>query len=90
MFTGRPARGLRIRFTEEYLKSDLEPLSWSFQALAADDIYTYSYTHNNPDYFPLLAGQELRMLKRGQCAAEIVEEVISEATKELSELNKIL
>jgi nitronate monooxygenase len=90
VFTGRPARGIYNSFMEGYLKSDLNPLAWPFQALAADDIYTYSYTHNNADYFPLLAGQELRMLKRGQSAAEIVEEIISEATKELSELNKIL
>jgi nitronate monooxygenase len=88
-FTGRPARGLRNTFVKEFLKSSLEPLSWTFQALAADDIYAYSYTHNNADYFPLLAAQELRILKRGQSAAEIAEEIISEARKYLSELNKI-
>jgi nitronate monooxygenase len=90
VFTGRPARGLRNSFVEECLKSDLEPLAWPFQALAADDIYLYSHTHNNADYFPLLAGQELRLLKSGQSAAEIVEEIILEARKILSELNNMM
>src|SRR5215475_5823558 len=39
VFTGRPARGVYNRFLEGYLKSDLEPLAWPIQALAADDIY---------------------------------------------------
>ena len=81
VFTGRPARGVYNTFLEKYLHSNLKPLPWPFQALAADDIYLYSQTHNNADYFPLLAGQELRMLKRGQTATEIVEEIMSEATK---------
>ena len=81
VFTDRPARGLYKTFLEKYLHSNLKPLPWPFQALAADDIYLYSQTHNNADYFPLLAGQELRMLKRGQTATEIVEEIMSEVTK---------
>ena len=81
VFTGRPARGLYNTFLEKYLHSNLKPMPWPIQALAADDIYLYSYSHNNADYFPLLAGQELRMLKRGQTATEIVEEIMSEATK---------
>lgn len=90
VFTGRPARGLYNTFVEKYLQSDLEPLPWPFQALAADDIYLNARVSNNADYFPLLAGQELRMLKRGQTAAEIVEEIISEARENLSQLNKVM
>ena len=90
VFTGRPARGLRNSFLNEYLKSGVEPLSWPFQALAADNIYFNAHASNNADYFPLLAGQELRMLKKGQTAAEIVEEIMSEAGENLSELNKVM
>jgi len=88
IFTGRPARGLRNSFVEEFLKSGLEPLAWPYQALAADDIYIYAHSHNNAGYFPLLAGQELHALKRGQTAEEIVDEIMSEARETLSELNK--
>jgi nitronate monooxygenase len=88
IFTGRPARGLRNRFVDEFLKSGLEPLAWPFQGLAADDIYIHAHSHNNAEYFPLLAGQELRALKKGQTAAEIVKEIMSEARENLTGLNK--
>lgn len=88
MFSGRPARGVYNTLLEKSLHSNLKPLPWPFQALAADDIYLYSQTHNNADYFPLLAGQELRMLKRGQTATEIVEEIMSEATKYAMKLER--
>jgi nitronate monooxygenase len=80
VFTGRPARGLRNRFVEEYLNTGSEPLAWPLQRAAAGDIYGASQAADNGDYSPLLAGQGLRMLKRGdQGAAEIVEEVVAEA-----------
>jgi nitronate monooxygenase len=58
-FSGRPARGLRNRFVEEYHKSGPKPLAWPLQALAADDIYAAAQKQNNADYFPLLAGQRV-------------------------------
>jgi len=80
VFTGRPARGLRNRLAEEYSKDGPEPLPWPLQSVAAGDIYAASQDADNGDYSPLLAGQGLRMLERGdQGAAEIVEEVVAEA-----------
>ena len=80
VFTGRPARGLRNRLAEEYSKDGPEPLPWPLQSVAAGDIYAASQDADNSDYSPLLAGQGLRMLERGdQGAAEIVEEVVAEA-----------
>ncbi|CAA9441037.1 MAG: Enoyl-[acyl-carrier-protein] reductase [FMN] [uncultured Rubrobacteraceae bacterium] len=86
-FTGRPARGLRNRFMDEYLSSGLEPLAWPLQSAAAGDIYGASQATDNGDYSPLFAGQGLRMLKEGQEAAEIVAELVEEATAVLSRLN---
>ena len=85
-FTGRPARSLRNRFVEEYLSAGPEPLAWPLQSLAADDIYRASQAADNGDYSPLFAGQGLRMLKDGQGAAEIVEEIADEATSTLSRM----
>ena len=86
-FTGRPARALRNRFLEEYLSAGPEPLAWPLQSLAAGDIYAASQAAERDDYSPLLAGQGLRLLKQGeQSAAEIVEEVLSEAAVVLSRL----
>jgi len=88
VFTGRPARGLRNRFVDEYLGAGSEPLAWPLQRAAASDIYRASQDADNGDYSPLLAGQGLRMLKEGgQEAAEIVEEVVTEAGTVLSRLS---
>jgi nitronate monooxygenase len=87
VFTGRPARGLRNRFVEEYLSAGSEPLAWPLQRAAAGDIYGASQAVDDGDYSPLLAGQGLRMLTEdGQGAAEILEEVVSEAGTVLSRL----
>jgi nitronate monooxygenase len=79
LFTGRPARSIRNRFIEKYLESGTKPLTWPLQGLAADDIYSESRKQDLADYFPLLAGQGLRLLKRGQSASEIVNEIVSTA-----------
>jgi nitronate monooxygenase len=79
LFTGRPARSIRNDFIEKYLESDTKPLAWPLQGLAADDIYAESRKRNLVDYYPLLAGQGLRLLKRGQRADDIVNEIISSA-----------
>jgi nitronate monooxygenase len=87
VFTGRPARGLRNRFVDEYLGAGSEPLAWPLQRAAAGDIYRASQDADSGDYSPLLAGQGLRMLKEGgQEAAGIVEEVVTEAGAVLSRL----
>jgi nitronate monooxygenase len=78
-FTGRPARAIRNHFIREYAKSDSKPLAWPLQALAADDIYKTAQARGETEYFPLLAGQGLRLLKRDQSTAEIIEEIVAQA-----------
>jgi nitronate monooxygenase len=90
IFTGRPARGLRNSFVHEYLKSGSKPLAWPIQLLATNDIYAAAQQQNNAEYFPLLAGQGLRMLKKGQSAAEIIQEIMAEAKETFSMLNQML
>ena len=87
-YSGRPARGLRNLFVEEYHKSGPQPLAWPLQALAADDIYTTAQKQNNADYFPLLAGQGVGLLKGKQQnnAEEIIQELLTEANEALSKL----
>jgi nitronate monooxygenase len=87
VFTGRPARGLRNRFVDEYLSAGSEPLAWPLQRAAAGDIYSASQGTDDDDYSPLLAGQGLRMLREdGQGAGEIVEGLVAEAGTVLSRL----
>ena len=83
VFTGRPARSIRNHFTTEFEKAGIRPLSWPLQGIAADDIYRQAQIKNNADYFPILAGQGLRLLgeeeRAAVSAAEIVEELVKEA-----------
>jgi nitronate monooxygenase len=80
-FTGRPARGVRNRFAEEYLRDGPDPLAFPLQNLATIDIFMKAQTRDEGDYFLLLAGQGLRMLKGDQGAAEIVGELVKGAQK---------
>jgi nitronate monooxygenase len=87
VFTGRPARGMRNRFVDEYLSAGSEPLAWPLQRAAAGDVYRASQSADDGDYSPLLAGQGLRLLKEdGLAAAEIVEGLVAEAGAVLSRL----
>jgi len=85
-FTGRPARALRNRLLKEYLSTGPKPLAWPLQSMAAGDIYAAFQAADDGDYSPLFAGQGLRMLNDDQSAAEIVEDILSEATATLSRL----
>jgi nitronate monooxygenase len=84
LFTGRPARSIRNRFIEKYLESNTKPLAWPLQGLATDDIYAESRKQNLADYYPLLAGQGLRLLKRDQSAKDVVNEIVSAANNIIS------
>jgi nitronate monooxygenase len=88
-FSGRPARSIRNRFIEKYHKSNSKPLAWPLQAIAADDIYSASQANNKVEYFPLLAGQGLRSIKKDQGAAEIIKEIVQDANKVISRLKDI-
>lgn len=86
VFTGRPARGLRNHFAEEYLRSGEEPLAWPLQRAAAGDIYAASQATDSDDYSPMLAGQGVGMLGEERGAAEVVERVVREAADMLARL----
>lgn len=77
-FTGRPARSIRNRFITDFEKAGIRPLAWPLQGIAADDIFRQAELKNNADYFPILAGQGLRLLQEEQAAAEIVKELVRE------------
>jgi nitronate monooxygenase len=81
--TGRPARSIRNRLTDD-LKS--ASLPYPAQAIAALDVYQAAWAQDRADLFPLWAGQGLRMAVREQPAAEIVEEIAQQAREILGAL----
>jgi len=86
VFTGRPARGLRNRLAEEYLREGPEPLGWLLHGAAAGDIYGAAQAADDGDHSPLLAGQGIGLLDKEQGAAEIVEQLVEEAVGAWSRL----
>jgi nitronate monooxygenase len=91
VFSGRYARCIGNKFVKEYLRSGPKPLAWPFQALAADDIYKAAKSNDQSEYFPLLAGQGIGLLKqKGQSASEIVEEIAQDAKNTLGRLNGLI
>ncbi|HYF98470.1 MAG TPA: nitronate monooxygenase [Candidatus Saccharimonadales bacterium] len=89
VFSGRHARCIKNEFVNDHKLSGQNPLSWPFQAIAADDIYNAALLQNNPDFFPLTAGQSVGGInERGQKASEIVEEIIVQAKEVLDRLTK--
>jgi nitronate monooxygenase len=87
VFTGRPARGVRNQFVEEYLRGGPEPLPWPLQSVAAGDIYREAIDRGEAELVPLFAGQGLRMLDEVKGAAEIVQELVKRAGSVLSRLH---
>jgi NAD(P)H-dependent flavin oxidoreductase YrpB (nitropropane dioxygenase family) len=66
--------------------SGIEPLPWPRQRAALSDIYRTALERGESELHPLLAGQNLRGLRDGMPAAEIVAEVIEEAEHTLASL----
>lgn len=79
VYSGRPARVLHNRFSDEFEREGPEPLAWPLQTLAAGDIYAAALSRDDADYYPLYAGQGARLLKDTQDAATIVDDLIAEA-----------
>ncbi|MDR4492283.1 MAG: nitronate monooxygenase [Candidatus Nitrosocosmicus sp.] len=78
-YSGMPARSIRNEFTNRY--EDIKPkiLPWPLQWENCKEIYEHSKRQNTADFYPILAGQGIRLLKHDQSAADIIKEIIKEA-----------
>lgn len=79
VYSGMPARSIKNDFIKKYESSESTILPWPLQWFSAQDIYEYSSSHNITDYYPILAGQGVRLLKQDQSALDIIKEIINEA-----------
>lgn len=78
-FSGRPARGIKNRFIEEFEQTGIEPLPFPSQNTITKDIRAAAATAHNPEFMSLWAGQSTCSLIEEMGAAEIVETIIEEA-----------
>ncbi len=86
VISGRPARVIRNHFVDAFERFGPEPLAWPLQTLAAADIYEAAQARDDADYYPVYAGQGLRLLREERGAAEIVEELMSDSRNVLARL----
>lgn len=77
--SGRPTRSIRNQLIDAYRESGVEPLPFPLQGQVIADVFTAALARGAADYFPLQAGQGLRLLKDKQSASEIINEIIGDA-----------
>ena len=85
-FTGLPARVLRNRLTDEY--GDAPVLPGLLQAAIEQDIWNAAARENQPEYFPLYAGQSVGLLRDLPGAADVVKAIVQEAESVLRSIGR--
>lgn len=80
-FSGRPARGIKNRFIEEFEGSGVAPLPFPSQNTVTKDIRAAAAKSSNPEFMSLWAGQSTRALTEEQGAAEMVQSIMEEAQR---------
>jgi nitronate monooxygenase len=85
-FTGLPARVLGNRFEREYSASGAPVLPGLLQSALEQDIWMAAARRNDPDYFPLYAGQSVGVIHDLPGAADVVETIVREAAAVLTGL----
>jgi nitronate monooxygenase len=81
VYTGLYARGLRNRFADEYEAADAPVLPPLVQTNAAQDVYVAAFVQSDGEYYPMLAGQAVGLIKDVPSAAEVVRAIMVEAER---------
>ncbi|RAL26307.1 NAD(P)H-dependent flavin oxidoreductase [Thermoflavimicrobium daqui] len=78
-FTGRPARGLRNTLIDQFEATGVPPLPFPSQHALTSPIRQAASQQKKAQFLSLWAGQATHLLKQGQHAHEVVQEIIREA-----------
>ncbi|WP_042457097.1 NAD(P)H-dependent flavin oxidoreductase [Neobacillus dielmonensis] len=81
VFSGRPARGIKNQFIQEYEKAGIAPADFPTQNTLTGDIRREASSQNNPEYMALWAGQGTRLLQSNLSAAQLIENLINGAKR---------
>ncbi len=84
--SGLWARALANRFTREYTESGAPVLPPLVQRGAANDVFIAALKQGDADYYPMMAGQSVGLVRDLPGAGEVVAAVIREARAVLSAL----
>lgn len=85
-FTGLYARALRNTFAEEYAASGAPVLPSLLQASAAQDIYAAAAKQGRADFFPVMCGQGVGMVRDMPSAGDVVRSLVREAREAMASL----
>ena len=77
--SGLWARALANRFTREYTEARAPVLPPLVQRSAANDVFIAALKQGDPDYYPMMAGQSVGLVRDVPGAGEVVTTVIREA-----------
>ncbi|HSI67422.1 MAG TPA: nitronate monooxygenase family protein [Planococcus sp. (in: firmicutes)] len=78
-FSGRPARGIKNLFIEEFEKTGTIPLPFPSQNTITKDIRGQAAQKGDSRFMSLWAGQNTRLLKKEERAEEIIQLIMEEA-----------
>ncbi len=80
-FSGRPARGIKNKFIEEFDRTGVDPLAYPIQNTATSYIRKEAFKQNQIECMALWAGQGLRLIHHENHAEMIIKELMDEAEK---------
>jgi nitronate monooxygenase len=86
VISGLWARALANTFTREYGASGAPVLPPLVQRRIADDVYGAALKQGDPEYFPMMAGQSVGLIRDLPGAAEVVDTIVREARAVLDAL----
>ena len=81
-------RALANPFTREYAESGAPVLPPLIQRRATNDVYIAALKQGDAEYYPMMAGQSVGLVRDLPGAREVVEAIIREARAVLSALPK--
>jgi nitronate monooxygenase len=88
VLTGLWARALDNRFIRDYAASRAPVLPPHVHRAAAGDVYVAALKQGEADYYPMMAGQSVGLIRDVPGAGEVVEAIVREARAVLAALEK--
>ena len=88
--TGKPARIIRSKWTEHWVREDVDPLPMPYQGMVSGPVMAAANRDGRGDINPGFAGQGIGMIKAVRPAKEIFDELVYGAEQALSRTTNLL
>jgi NAD(P)H-dependent flavin oxidoreductase YrpB (nitropropane dioxygenase family) len=88
--TGKPARMVKNRWAQAYAEAGIEPLPMPYQGMVSSQVTAAALAHGRADVWGGFAGQGLGMIRAIRPAAEVLEEIVAGAQRELARVPTLL